>query len=67
MSDNPSQHQTYQPGDICVTIGDKPYRTRLTLGALSELSERLGARGPSRIIGGAINLPLGHLMQNITR
>lgn len=49
MSDKALQHQTYQPGDVCVTIGGKPYRARLTLGALAELSQRLGARGPQAL------------------
>lgn len=49
MSDTASQRQTFQPGDVDVTIGDKPYRARLTLGALAELSERLGAGGPKAL------------------
>lgn len=49
MIGRPSQRQTYQPGDVGVTIGGKPHYARLTLGALAELSERLGARGPQAL------------------
>lgn len=49
MIDRSSPHNAFQPADVCVTIGGKPFRARLTLGALAELSERLGAGGPKAL------------------
>jgi len=39
----------FQTGDERLSIGDHSYTLRLTLGALCEISERLGAVGPTEL------------------
>jgi len=42
---------SFQPGDVRVEIEGKPYRLRLTLGALAEISDRLFAPSPRALSG----------------
>jgi|GEM_PF-2374371 len=42
----PCNMQDYQKGDVRLSIGEHSYTLRLTLGALCEISERLGVSGP---------------------
>lgn len=46
----------YQPGDRFVRAGGELLRLRLTLGALVDISERLGAPGPESLSGMLRNL-----------
>ncbi len=36
----------YQDGDVSIKIDSTPYLLRLTLGALAEIDQRLGVKGP---------------------
>lgn len=39
----------FHPGDVFVSVNERIYHLRLTLGALAEMSERLPAEGPSQL------------------